>query len=106
LLERVDHKDACRPIDGDNACDFLSSRVPVQVHLPVATVVQKRPFRWRALLHAEFDLAPRNSSSASLFPAVGDYDDIPGVLCQYANDSQGVGARQGFWLLQRDFTLP
>ena len=51
-LESVDHEHTGRPVDRDDARDFLSGRVTIEVHLPIAMLVEKRPLDDRAFLHA------------------------------------------------------
>jgi hypothetical protein len=79
LSESCNDDDAGGPLNRHRACDLFSSRLPRQVHLPVAVPIDEWTLRNYSKPHAPLDLQPRDRSLSLSFPRMRDHDDVVAV---------------------------
>jgi len=93
LSKRVDDENVRNPIDGYDACDLFSSGVPPKIHLPIPMAVDERPFGYRTLLDAQFDLAARHSSFICPLLSVWDQNYLSSVYRKHTDDFECIRSR-------------
>jgi hypothetical protein len=79
LSESCSDDDAGGPLNRRRACDLFFSRLPRQVHLPVAVPIDEWTLRNCSKPHAPLDLQPRDRSLSLSFPRMRDHDDVVAV---------------------------
>jgi hypothetical protein len=84
--ESVDYEYPGSPVDRDDARDFFSGRMTIEVHLPIAMLVEKRSLYDRAPLHTHLDLPTRDVALLRPAPPVRNNDDVTRISRDQPHD--------------------